>query len=541
MSFNIREKFRERKFSYKYKNKIDKEKELEQIKDNETKENNVKIVIFSPLIIVGYIRKFINYFYDEPKTIESKKESNINNEKGIVINNKLSPKNEKINGNHINNISKIVYEQKTYIQKLGLQKKFTEKKINSQTILNDRKKKLGQYKFLEDIKYQNNNIKTTKRTPQNVSVKEKQNNTTIDHLNSKSISLENKIILKFKKILEEMDNNFFNVKSEAYLTNKYSNDEDLLKEAVIIEQKIQILIDRLNEIKKQYKIIDEEKFIEDPSILDDSLLIDDIYKYRDIINNCEQNSIPEKLKLLDEYCNLFINLEKLENKIINIKNIRKDRVDELSKRDKKFNNTKIKMNHLDEISENCNSIINKHNKYLEEISNKVKKIDEQKFISYKLKGFNELLSSSLKYLGLLSLSPFRGLIPSIAEKTIATRKLISVMLKNISYEKNEKIVYSVHNYISEIDNKIYDINNVNKNIDNAFYDIQQLKNEFKDYYFKYHLKEYVEVYKKIEKLEEDIIKNKKRIANIRNTLIKNKDENKVVLKKIRKLNNKKNN
>ena len=543
MSLNIRERFRERKFSYKYKKKIEKDKELEQTKNKETKENNAKIAIFSPLVIVGYIRKFINHFFEQQETIENEKELYSDNKKTTAINNSLYPKNTKINSNSINRhkIAKIAAQPNLDSQKLEKQKKNYNSGMNNQIPLDNRKKKLVQYKFLEDEKNRNNNQDKLNKKNKNVqkkgSSKEESKSAGNTPVNSNSINLENKIFSKFKKILEKMDNEFLDIKSEAYLTNKYSNDEELLKEAIIIEQKIQHLVDRLDEIKKQYTIIDEEKFIEDPSILDDSLLIDDIYNYRETININDQNIIPEKLKLLDEYCHLFINLEKLENNITYIKSIRNERVKELSKRDNEIKNKKQKIQHLNEISENCNSIINKHNKYLEEISNKVQQIDQKKFINHKLKGLNGLLSTSLKYIGLVGLSPLRGLIPSIAEKTIATRKLISGMIKNIHYEKNEKIVYSVHNYITEIDNKIYDINNVNKNIDNAFYDVQRLKNEFKDYYLKYHLKEYEEVYKKIEKIEEDIIKNKKKIASIKNNLIKSKDENKNVLKKVRKLNN----
>ena len=251
-------------------------------------------------------------------------------------------------------------------------------------------------------------------------------------------------------------------------------------------------------------------------------------------------NIVKKLKLLDEYNHLFSNLEDVKGKVISIKNIKDERVNELSQRDKHFNITNVKINNLDEINKNCNFIINKHNKYLLDISDKVNRMNEKKIVSYKLKGLGDLISSSLKYIGLISLTPFSGVIPGIAVKTAITRRLVSEMIKNIHYEKNERIIYCVHNYISELDGKIYDINSVSKNIDDALNDIEKLKKEFRDYYFKYHLKEYEEVYKKIIKIEEDIIISKKNITTIRNSLLENKGLNQKVLKKVKRLNERNN-
>ena len=72
------------------------------------------------------------------------------------------------------------------------------------------------------------------------------------------------------------------------------------------------------------------------------------------------------------------------------------------------------------------------------------------------------------------------------------------MLKNMHYEKQEKIIYSLGNYESEINNKIYDIDSLNYNIDLALEDVQKLKKEFKDYFLSYSIKEYAKAYKKIE-------------------------------------------
>ena len=182
--------------------------------------------------------------------------------------------------------------------------------------------------------------------------------------------------------------------------------------------------------------------------------------------------------------------------------------------------------------------IEKNNNYLEELSKKVDKISERKYVESKLKGMNGFLTSSLRYIWLLSLTPLRGILPGIGARTVATRKLLHNMLKNMHYEKQEKIIYSLGNYESEINNKIYDIDSLNYNIDLALEDVQKLKKEFKDYFLSYSFKEYDKAYKKIELIEKNIIDNKNKVYLIKEKLIKSKELNRNTLTKVKKLNDK---
>ena len=106
------------------------------------------------------------------------------------------------------------------------------------------------------------------------------------------------------------------------------------------------------------------------------------------------------------------------------------------------------------------------------------------------------------------------------------------------YEKQEKTIYSLGNYESEINNKIYDIDSLNYNIDLALEDVQKLKKEFKDYFLSYSFKEYDKAYKKIELIEKNIIDNKNKVYLIKEKLIKSKELNRNTLTKVKKLNDK---
>lgn len=528
MSYNIRERFRERKFSYKIKKQLDKESEIEETEKDSIKDSPLKFIIFSPLIFTSFIKNVIDYFKSDNNTINSYENSSDKDTVNISLLNNKKITND---NNYLNDDIKV-------------KNKYSNNKTNVKIINNNifhKKKKKNIQNTDENRNINKNNQIYTNINEEKTNTKKKLNiiysvDKNKDNINSNI--LETKIFLKLKKNIEKLDNEFKDIESEIYLINKYSDDNNLLEEATIINNKIQILFDRLDKVSDEFSIIKDEKLILTPFLLNDSLLIDDIINYRQSIKKEDLSTIPNKLKILDEYNHLFMNIEELEKNISDINAAKNKREDELSKRDKNFSKAKNKLANLYEIESNCDSIINKHNKYLDNLSKNVKKVDEKKFINYKLKGFDGLISSSLKYIGLLGLYPFRGIIPSIALKTNATRKLISSMIKNIHYEKNEKIIYSVNNYITEINNKIYDINNVYNNIDNAYYDVQKLKQEFKDYYFKYNLKEYYDVYKKIEMIEESIINDRNKIINIKNSLIKNREVNNNVLKKVKKLNNK---
>ena len=255
-----------------------------------------------------------------------------------------------------------------------------------------------------------------------------------------------------------------------------------------------------------------------------------------MIEEKQYKDINSRIKLLEEYRYLYKNVDKLVEKTEDIKEKSDRRVKELEERDEKYKKAKNKMVNLSEIESCCNLIIAKNNKYLEELTSKINKIDKGKYVEKKLKGMNGFLSSTLRYIGLLTLTPLRGIIPGIAARTVATRKLLNEMLKNMHYETKEKVIYSAINYTSEINNKLYDIDSISDNIDGAIDDIAKLKKEFQDYFSIYNLEEYENAYKKILLLENNILNNKEKIKIMKEKLIKNKKINNDVLTKVRKLN-----
>lgn len=460
MGNEIRERFRDRKYSYRKKRKKEKELQKESLS-----ESPIKIVLFSPFILFGFIGKIVDNIRikSEDKRIlnENNKDKNLNNKKS-----------EKQLENEIEKENNIIIKN-NYIT--------TKSKIN----------------------------------PNN---------------------LEEKIFIKLQKQLIKLKNECEIVESEEYIINKYEKDNELYQKAKEINEKINKILKRLEKINKEYKIIKDNNLVVDPLYLDDSILIDDIIAYRNMIEEKQYKDINSRIKLLEEYRYLYKNVDKLVEKTEDIKEKSDRRVKELEERDEKYKKAKNKMVNLSEIESCCNLIIAKNNKYLEELTSKINKIDKGKYVEKKLKGMNGFLSSTLRYIGLLTLTPLRGIIPGIAARTVATRKLLNEMLKNMHYETKEKVIYSAINYTSEINNKLYDIDSISDNIDGAIDDIMKLKKEFQDYFSIYNLEEYENAYKKILLLENNILNNKEKINIMKEKLIKNKKINNDVLTKVRKLN-----
>ena len=348
--------------------------------------------------------------------------------------------------------------------------------------------------------------------------------------------LEKKIYLKLEKELIRLKNECEIIESEEYIINKYEKDQEVYNNALRINKKIDKLLIKLKKIEKDYKLFKDKDLIKEPLFLEDTLLIDDIIEYRESLSKIKTSPINNKLKLLGEYQYLYLNLDKLIDKTEQIKEISDKRVEELSLRDQNYKEAKNKIVNISEI-ENCTSkIINKNKMYLEELSKKVDKITEEKYIEKKLEGMNGFFTSSLRYIFLLTLTPLSGIFPGIAARTIATRKLLHGMLENMHYKTQEKSLFLADNYLDEINNRIYDIKDLEDNIDSAIEEVQKLKKEFQDEFLAYNLPEYDKTYKKLELIEANILNNKEKTRIIKEKLIKNKTLNKNTLLKVHKLN-----
>ena len=240
MANEIRERFRERKYSYKNKRKKIKENNGEIKAKND--DSPIKVVLFSPFLILGIIGKGIEKLGIKSQIYEKNDDNNISNSISYTKSNNVSLEEK-------NNI---------YIKKGNSKKIATNKELKT-----------------NDIK-----------------VHYKENKQIVNDNNK----LENKILLKFGKELERLKNECEIVESEEYILNKYEDDNSIYLKAIDINNKINTLLKKLEKINKEYKLLKNNNLIEEPLLLDDSLLIDDIINYRKTLQKEEINKIPKKIK-----------------------------------------------------------------------------------------------------------------------------------------------------------------------------------------------------------------------------------------------------
>ena len=175
MANEIRERFRERKYSYKNKRKKIKENNEEIKAKND--DSPIKIVLFSPFLILGIIGKGIEKLGIKSQIYEKTDNNNISNTISYTKSNNVSLEEK-------NNI---------YVKKGNLKKIATNKELKT----NDIK---AHYKENKQIVNDNN-------------------------------KLENKILLKFGKELERLKNECEIVESEEYILNKYEDDNSIYLKA----------------------------------------------------------------------------------------------------------------------------------------------------------------------------------------------------------------------------------------------------------------------------------------------------------------------
>ena len=174
MANEIRERFRERKYSYNTKRKQDKEKYK-----NENFDNPIKIIVFSPLLLIGVIGKAIDKIKETPNKQNDFKSKKINDDKNIMIKSKNVKSNLNVNERAIN-------------------KNELNSKHQTTTILQDKNLPLNQKITQDEYKFVFNKIDSN--------------------------DLEEKIFLKFKKELEKIKNECEIIESEEYLIPTYEDD-----------------------------------------------------------------------------------------------------------------------------------------------------------------------------------------------------------------------------------------------------------------------------------------------------------------------------
>ena len=343
----------------------------------------------------------------------------------------------------------------------------------------------------------------------------------------KKTYLANQIIKKIKKQYEKKLNEIEVLESELYLLDEKSRNELDLEKCKKIRKEINDMIKKINHIIEQYNIYKSFNF--DIDMLD----IDDISDFKRIYETADiKRRLVSDYELISEYQNLYYNLDNIRDDVILLEKNTDKKINDLDDRDKKIRVVTKNVFNIDEICEDCVKFLENQDKYLNSILDRINHIDVDSVTNYRLNGFTDLLFSSVRYLGLLSISPLAGFVPGIAISTLATRNMIHNLRNSLSIDRITSTVYRAEDFRFELNKKLYDIDyNVNV-IQMSLDDIKDLKKEFLNQY-NYKINDHHKILSSINKIESSLYRQKDKLAILKKKMEISKKSNEETLNKVR--------
>ena len=420
------------------------------------------------------------------------------------------------------------------INKKTLYKVDNRKKVNfnRERILNRHNKD-----ELVDDKLINDKLTNNKKNIINFNSNNKINKSN-DKNNNDVEQLEKEIINLIKKRLVKLINEYEILSSDFYVLEELLTDDIYYERCLANVKEIKKLLSKINALKDKYDYLKENIDFDDILELDDRVLQERIIELRNKIETDNLNYLVKDYKLLKEYQGLYLKIDKLQSQAYEYEDERKKKIDVLKEKKIDFEKFKLSVYNYKSINEGYCDFVKKQNVVINELSSKIGKIDSYEKIDYIYNGYTKILASSFKYIGLLLLSPLKGIMPGIATQTLITKNVLDNLKKTVSIEERKRVVYEAIDYESEINRVVNDIDYMRNMVDSSLDDVVNLKRKYNEYFKKDELnyREYQDVIKQLNKIENSIIGNKIKIDMMKERMIENKKVNDNALVKVRKLN-----
>lgn len=348
--------------------------------------------------------------------------------------------------------------------------------------------------------------------------------------------LGTQIIEKIKESFEDKLDELEVLESELYFLKKDQENEVETKKVIEIKKRIHDIINKINDLIDQYNLYNRNYYLDHVIGIDDSVIVDDIIDYRDLLDSFEdERKFVREYKLLDEFQSLYRNLKTVRDDTERLVLENEQKIHEFDIRDKKYHDVQLGVVHASEVDQKCSLELERQNVYFTDLMKKISKINQEEYTTYHLRGIGELVSQSLRYMGFLMLSPLSGLLPGIAVHTLATRRMIGNIYRNMKVEEVNHVHYEAVNYDSELNHHLCDVDYTSCMIEDTLKDIERLKEEFMMQY-DYRIPGYEDTLKKITMIEKKVLHNQNKVDIIKKNLKRSKKINEDKLEKVRKLN-----
>lgn len=348
------------------------------------------------------------------------------------------------------------------------------------------------------------------------------------------VEIINKIKGNFEDKLDEIEV----LMSELYLISKKQDDEVELKKVKDIKKRIDELIERINELIGQYNLYKKNYYIDNVIGIDDNIIVDDIIAYRDMLGSIEdEKEFVKGIKVLDEFRSLYSNLVMVRDEVVRVQVDNEKKIDEFDIRDKKYDEIKLEMINALDIEKKCALEIERQNECFRNLMSKVSKINREEYVTMHLRGLGEMLGSTLRFMGLMFISPFTGMIPGIARHTMASRRMIANAYRHIHLEEVRHVRYEAENYESEINNYINDAGYTEALLEDTIRDVDRFKSEFMSIYNS-NIPGYEDTLKKLDKIEAKLLRNQNKVLLVKQNLKRSKKLNEEKLVRVKEMNDK---
>ena len=417
------------------------------------------------------------------------------------------------------------------------------KKVNNFAI---KETKNNQLNLTNDINLDNHFDKDTKynykEKCETLNIEEKKySNVSTEKINNSQEevnNLEKKILNRIKKILIKMVNEYEILESELFIISNATDDNKKYLKCKETVDQIKDMLCRIDKLKAKYDFLKDNFDFEYMLEIDDNFLADDIIELKNKFSTGSVKNIVTDYKLLDVYKYLYMRIDKLEDETVEYNEYKNQQLEELKKRDINFDKLSRDVYNLDNAKDSYDRFVREEEKTLEELNQKLFKIDSHEVINFELVGFNELLKNSFKYLGLLMVNPLKGVIPSIATKTVITANVVENLYHNLHWEEKKRLVYETIDFSSEINSALSDLDLMNGMVDKTLEQLAIMKDGYNKQFKKYQndFTSYNDVINKINDMENKILGNKIKIEIMKKRTIEKQRINDQKLHLVKKLN-----
>ena len=350
--------------------------------------------------------------------------------------------------------------------------------------------------------------------------------------------LEKQIIDLIKKDLVKMLNELEIYESDLFILNEINNDEKTLNECRDNIKEVKKILAKIEQLKEKYDFLKDNYDFEYLLEINNEPLINKIIELKNMFDNNEVKATVSDYKILEVYKSLYLKVDEIYDKTYKIEEDKLKKEEELKERDINFKKLKEKVYNVDRYNDSYNYFVQEQNNILKSLSDKISKIDSREVIDYTVKGYGRYLANSFKYIGLLMLSPLRGLFPSIAVQTLVTRNTVNQLRKGIVFEEHKRMVYEATDFSNMINYGLNDLDSTGRMVDATLDDLIKLKMDYIDKFKKYQgdFLEYRDVINKINSLQENMINNKIKLEIMKDKMKQYERENNKKIELVKKLN-----